>query len=103
MNLKEREEVRKRKAAKKEQHSVQDRAMQTIPNTLDTTPMMYYNGQLIPVHPDALDLIPERVCFEVKICDKHVVLRKMNLPDESGKQCQRAALNKKLLQTSILR
>ena len=103
MNIKDKEEARKRKTTKKVTHPVQDTAIQTTLIALDTTPMMYYNNQLISVHPDALDLIPERVCFQVKLFERNVFLRKMNLPDETGKLCQRAMLNKQLFQECILR
>ena len=104
MRVKEKEAARRKLADRKaRKNDTTETASQMVSMSRDMRPMMYYNHQSVPVHPDAIDLIPESMCFEVRLYEKSVSLVKMNIPDESGHQNKRAMANKKMFQEAMLR
>ena len=105
MLVKEKAEARRIKQKRAENRrgdDLVDSAAQTVIVPSGPEPMMYYKKELIPVHMDAIDLIPD-YCFEVKVYEERVKLQKMNLPNEDGVASRRAAANKRLLQEAIMR
>ena len=80
-----------------------DVRIQTVTQPGGDCPKFWYYRKVLPVHIDAIDLIPANECFKLGTHGDRIILSKKNLGPETNDWTSRAHHNKRLTQYAILR